>query len=747
MNIRKYISSIMLVSTITISAQNMVKLPTQGSNGEQIIPLSSLDISKMPSGWRTTQANKTVEGNTLTLKGVQYESGVGTHASSTIVIKLNGAVTRFSAVLGIDDEVNKNGNVNYTVTLRGEGGSTSVVAQGNIKRDDAAAKQIDADCIGWKYLILEADKNGVDEYDHVDWANAYFEYQEQNSTPPVAIDADEMSGGPACALTRFGMPGVRMMHPVATTGSDAMVSVSDLPAGLSWNASRSMVEGTIDQEGEYGYNIVITQDGVKESYPVKVIVSSTLQQPTPFMGWLSWNVVEGNISEGVIRTVADAMVSTGLADVGYRYLVIDDLWHATGRESGTDKPLPDAAKFPNGIKPCADYTHSKGLKFGIYSDAGSHTCAGRFGSYGYENIDAKAYADWGVDLLKYDYCNAPGDVDNCIKRYTAMGNALKSSGRDILFYICEWGVREPWKWGAEAGGTSWRCTYDTRDGWVGKNSGIGVTQSLDQMKDLWAYSGPNRYNDADMMCVAIHGTGKSSNDLVVSPGMTQDEYRTQFAMWCMWASPLTLSFDLTKPITADDMKIIANTELIAINQDRLGLQAQYLGTDDNGVMLFAKDLENGDIAIAAVNTADKSTKYTFDFTSIPGLDPDKEYALRDLQKCVDAGTAAGSYAVTVRRHATVVYRLADMSGVESVTADAAMEIKAEAHASTLRVEVSGTGGADCRVLVSDTAGNIIASDRTSDGILELPVGTGHDLLLVNAVCRGRSMTRKVVMAR
>lgn len=247
---------------------------------------------------------------------------------------------------------------------------------------------------------------------------------------------------------------------------------------LVWNEVRSLVEGVIDTEGEYTYMVHVQQGDESSDVEVHLTVSSELQQPVPFMGWLSWNVVQSEISESVIRTVADAMVSQGLADAGYNYLVIDDLWHASYRQSGTNKPLPNATKFPNGMKVCADYVHDKGLKFGIYSDAANKTCAGAFGSYGYETIDANQYAEWGVDLLKYDYCYAPSDVAPAKERYKTMGDALKASGCNILFYMCEWGVREPWRWATETGATCWRATYDTRDGWNGKDGALVLLKVL-----------------------------------------------------------------------------------------------------------------------------------------------------------------------------------------------------------------------------------------------------------------------------
>lgn len=461
-----------------------------------------------------------------------------------------------------------------------------------------------------------------------------------------------------CASTTFSLPGVPYMHKIRPEDPQARISVDSLPVGLVWNEARRLVHGKIDREGIYTYYVLLNTCGRKFRIPITLTISKELQQPTPFMGWLSWNVVERCISEDVIRRVSDAMVSQGLADAGYRYLVIDDFWHAKNREEGTNRPLPDPEKFPNGIHPCADYVHSKGLKMGIYSDAGTMTCGRCFGSYGYENIDAAEYARWGIDLLKYDYCHAPASRSEARARYKAMGDALRETGRNILFYACEWGARQPWKWAAESGATCWRATYDTRDCWHGTPGGIGLLESLDHMKNLWPYNGVNRFNDADMMCVGIHGKGKSSNDLCATgPGMTQDEYRTQFAMWCMWSSPLTLSFDLTKPISDEDLAIITNPELIAINQDPMGQAAEYLG-DINGCQIYAKDLADGSVAIATVNLNDSPQPITIDFAAIPALDTKATYTVRDIQYRRDADTATGQLHITsIPPHATAAFRL------------------------------------------------------------------------------------------
>ena len=443
------------------------------------------------------------------------------------------------------------------------------------------------------------------------------------------------------------------------------------------------------------------QEGKGEPSTAKasLTVQKNLPMAKPMMGWISWNVVQDKISTDVVKQVSDAMVKQGLKDAGYNYLIIDDLWHAKTRHAD-GRPQEDPAKFPIGMKATVDYAHSKGLKFGIYSDAADRTCAGAFGSYGKEAIDAKQYAEWGVDLLKYDYCHAPGDAATAQVRYKAMGDALKASGRDILLYMCEWGAREPWKWGSTTGSPVWRATYDTRDGWNGVQGGIGIIQSIAAMKDLWPYSGVNRFNDADMMCVGIHGTGKSSNDLVAGkPGMTQDEYRTQFALWCMWSSPLLLSFDLTKPITADDKKLMTNADLIALDQDDLGQQAEYIGTTDN-MVYFMKDLANGDVAISATNMSEATKEAVFDFSKFSALDPTVDYYTYDcqLQKAGE-NTVKAMLRTPVRKHATVVYRLGrnKITGISSVPAQ-------KNKKATANFDLSG------RKVANPTAGQLVIAN-------------------------------------
>ena len=306
---------------------------------------------------------------------------------------------------------------------------------------------------------------------------------------------------------------------------------------------------------------------------------------TPQMGWNSWNKFQGNISEEVIKGIADAMVEEGLLEAGYTYLNIDDCWH--GKRDADGFIQVDAKKFPSGMKALADYVHSKGLKMGIYSDAGTETCGGYPGSLGHEYQDAIQYARWGIDYLKYDWCNTPNI--NPQGAYTLISDALRAAGRPILLSMCEWGNSHPWKWARDVG-HSWRttpdiwCDFDSLRVFPGYTQ-FGVLQCINFNDSLRQYAGPGHWNDPDM--------------LEVGNGMTENEDRAHFTMWCMMASPLILGNDLRNMSDAT-RRIILNKEMIAIDQDPLGVQGLHY-CDLDGLSFWFKPLKNGDWAFTILN--------------------------------------------------------------------------------------------------------------------------------------------------
>lgn len=725
---------------------NVVTIP-DAPWGQEYIRLSSLEIEKTKCGWENhaPKKDKSIDGNNITIGGKVYESGVGTHGPSQIIIKLNGSVTDFYTVLGVDDEVKEAGNFDYHVYVKAEGGATEDVAKGTINRFSNQSVDIHADNLsGWKYLYLETSNgnDGTNTCDHVDWANAYLVFQDQNSTRPCIVSAEELTTKLACATTVFSQPNVRFMQKVRSTVTGAQLSVSNLPAGLTWNAARNIVEGVVAEEGVYTYQINVTVDGETTSEDVTLTVSSSLQHPVPFMGWLSWNSVQGNISQKIIEQAVELFQNKGLYECGWNHIMMDDLWQGTRKADGT--PQPNASRFPNGLKTVADYVHKNGMKFGLYTDAADRTCAGAFGSYGYETIDAKTYAEWGVDVVKCDYCYAPDDVETAKKRYKALADAFAAAGNNTMLYICEWGVREPWKWGAEVGGRCWRISQDVRDCWTGSGSGVGVVQSIEAMKNLSAYQGVNRFNDSDMLCTGLHATGKSSNDLCggTGAGMTDDEYATQFALWCMWSSPMALSFDPSKNTLTDaDFKLLRNKELIALNQDRMGQQGDLISEADN-LVVFAKDCENGDVALSVTNMSSSEKQATFDFAAIPALDPTKTYTVRDVMENAEAGEATGTFTTDVRKHATRVFRLAEKKVVDGIASTvSANDFSIVSGKNCVKINMPETAGLAKRILVSDFEGRVVSGLNTTADKANVALAKGTYLITV--VCNAHARTVKV----
>jgi alpha-galactosidase len=318
---------------------------------------------------------------------------------------------------------------------------------------------------------------------------------------------------------------------------------------------------------------------------------------TPPIGWNSWNTFQVNISDELVRGIADKIVSSGMKDAGYTYLVLDDGWMAMERDSVTGNLVPDPKKFPNGMKMLVDYVHSKGLKFGLYNCAGTKTCAGYPGTRGYEYQDARYYASLGIDYLKFDWCNTDGI--NAIEAYTTMSKALKAAGRPIVFSLCEWGTNKPWLW-AENVGELWRTTGDISaifDGYLdhGTWKQQGVMPIVDLQIGLRKFAGPGHWNDPDM--------------LEVGNGMTVNEDKTHFSMWCMLAAPLIAGNDLRK-MSRETESILTNKEVIAVNQDKLGIEGfKYM--DKDSLEEWVKPLANDNWAVCFLNRSQAPVQVNF----------------------------------------------------------------------------------------------------------------------------------------
>jgi alpha-galactosidase len=365
---------------------------------------------------------------------------------------------------------------------------------------------------------------------------------------------------------------------------------------------------------------------------------------TPPMGWNSWNKFGCNVSDELIRGMADAMAKSGLKEAGYQYVVIDDCWQVSRDPEGNI--VADPQRFPSGIKALADYVHSLGLKFGIYSDAGSKTCAGRPGGLGHEYQDALKYAAWGVDYLKYDWCNTT--TQDAKASYANIRHALDAAGRPIVLSICEWGTAKPWLWGNEVGGNLWRSTGDIQDHWEGKVKwkdgsccGNGVVDIIDLQVGIESFAGPGHWNDPDMLEV---GNG----------GLTDTENRSHFSFWAMLAAPLIAGNDLRNMPPATQA-ILTNKEVIAVDQDPLGREGARVSKNGDAEV-WARPLAGGNRAVILFNRGKEEQTITANWEDF-GYPSHLSAAVRDLWQEKDLGKFTGKFSAPVPSHGVVMVAL------------------------------------------------------------------------------------------
>lgn len=351
--------------------------------------------------------------------------------------------------------------------------------------------------------------------------------------------------------------------------------------------------------------------------------------PTPPMGWNSWNHFAEKIDARTVRAQADAMVATGMKDAGYVYINIDDTWEGQRDAKGF---IQANEKFPD-MKTLADYVHSKGLKLGIYSSPAEKTCAGYEGSFGHVQQDAQIYANWGIDYLKYDWCQSDGTAEDMTAEYTKMHEALKKTGRPIVLSLCEYGWHKVWEWGGSVGGNLWRTTGDITDEYDAM-ARIGFGQS-----GLEKYAGPGHWNDPDMLEV---GNG----------GMTEGEYRTHFSLWSILAAPLIAGNDLTTmdPYTID---ILTNREVIAVDQDPLGKQGYPL-TKEGPFEVWMKPMADGSVVVGLFNRSRKTDEMTVSF---PQMGIQTNATVRDVWLRKDLGTFQDKFSAYVPTHGVVLVRI------------------------------------------------------------------------------------------
>jgi alpha-galactosidase len=387
------------------------------------------------------------------------------------------------------------------------------------------------------------------------------------------------------------------------------------------------VAGTLLLIGTVGSAVVVASATPAQALPNGLAL-------TPPMGWNDWNAYGCNVSETLVKQTADKIVSSGLAAAGYQYVNIDDCWMQSSRDAAGNLQ-PDFTKFPDGISGTAAYVHSKGLKLGIYEDAGTATCAGFPGSLGHETADARIFAAWGVDYLKYDNCNNNGSTTQAqyIARYSAMRDALAATGRPIVYSLCEWGVNAPWTWGAGVGNL-WRTTGDIQANFASMLSIFHTNMSLA------AFAGRGAWNDPDM--------------LEIGNGMSATEDRAEFSLWTEMAAPLLAGNNLVNA-SATTLSILGNRSVVAVDQDSLGRQGYLVGSV-NGLDVLAKPLSNGDVSVVLFN--ENATAATISTTvAAIGKSGASSYTLTDLWTGTTS-TTTGTISASVAGHGVVMYRVA-----------------------------------------------------------------------------------------
>ncbi|HPF39018.1 MAG TPA: NPCBM/NEW2 domain-containing protein [Phycisphaerae bacterium] len=609
-----------------------------------VIRLESLNLDLIQQDWGRPGAAKSIDGAPLAIAGKTYDHGLGTHAYSEMNIELFGDAKRFTAYVGLDDEVQCDGAIVFVVIVDDKDAWRSPV----MKKGDAA-KALSIDLTGAKTLslIVEDADNGID-CDHADWANAVIELAPGAKRRPETVSAPTapdpiiaMSAGekpcinPPCITG--ATPGRAFLFRIPTTGERPITfSAENLPDGVTLDRTTGILSGSLRKDGETKVRITAKNAHGEFESTLTIVGGKHKLALTPPMGWNSWNVWGTSIDDARVRAAADWMVRSGLADCGYQYINIDDGWEADRDRLGR---ILTNEKFPD-MKALADYVHSKGLKLGIYSGPGPKTCAGYEASYQHELLDAQSYAAWGIDYLKYDWCSygeiaKDGSLAELRKPYEIMQEALDCVDRDIVYSLCQYGMGNVSEWGADVGGNLWRTTGDITDTWQSLAS-IGFGQA-----GLEQHAGPGHWNDPDMLVVGQVGWGPTLHPTRLS----KHEQVTHITLWSLLASPLLIGCDMTQ---LDDFThaLLANPEVVGVNQDPLGRQASRIWVEDR-LEIWARPLADGSTAVGLFNRGRKAHEIHVDWKLLKRSGPQN---VRDLWRRENAGQFETEYKTIVQPH-------------------------------------------------------------------------------------------------
>jgi len=627
--------------------------PKADEKAGRVLWLAEMALSGILQSWSKPGAKVSVNGTPLRIGGQRFKRGIGTHAASRFAIDLKGAALRFRAKVGVDDEV---ATAPASVIFRVYADRKKVFESG-VLRGGNAPVDVDVDLAGVARLdLIVNDASDSIDYDHADWADAALILKKDAGATalpariPIKAPAREILTPPAPDTPRINAPGVigagperEFIYTIPVSGKRPVrIAAEGLPKGISLDPATGIVRGETGPAAEYKIRLTAENKHGRAEKTIRLVIGQGLAK-TPPMGWNNWNCWGRAIDDGKVRAAADAMVASGLAEHGWIYINVDDCWQ--GERDPKTKIIAPNSNFPD-MKALADYVHAQGLRFGVYTDAGPKTCAGYEASKGFEEIDARTYAQWGVDYVKVDWCNTDG-MDPA-QAYSIMGSALKGCGRDIVFSICNWGFKDPWTWGAKAGGNLWRTTGDIADNWR------CVVRYASAQAPIAEWAGPGGWNDPDMLVVGKMGWGPPLRDSKLTP----NEQYSHVSWWCLLSAPLLLGCDLTQ---LDDftLNLLTNDEVLAVNQDVLGRQARRV-VQTPEIEVWAKDMSDGSKAVGVFSVGD------YDL----GLDQNIEYRLewkalgisgawkaRDLWRQKDMGEFIGGMGVSLPEHGVILMSL------------------------------------------------------------------------------------------
>jgi alpha-galactosidase len=667
--------------------------------------LEDLHIERIEQGWGTAGARKSVSGQPLTLRGKVYPHGVGSHTPAEIRIPVAGGALRFVATVGIDDEVGSRGSARILVQVDGKQVARTAMLTGG-----GALAELDVDLKGAKELVLTLSDEGDNDSDHLDLANAQLVMARtdgagiQIAAPAATAEArielprtDAADGRPQIngARVAAGTPGRPFQFLVPATGERPLAfSAEGLPGGLALDGSTGIIRGSLQKPGVTVATLHV-KNGKGEATRQLVIDAGVHKlAPTPPLGWNSWNCWGLSVDDAKVRAAADGFIKSGLAAHGFTYVNIDDGWEiaiprpprgrgrgAAAQSAPATLPMPVTraadgtilvnGKFPD-MKGLGEYIHSKGLKFGIYSSPGPTTCGGYTASWQHEEQDARTWASWGVDYIKYDWCsysnvaprapqgsvprvNSGFTIETLKKPYQLLRTVLDSQDRDMVMSLCQYGWGNVWEWGAEDGinGNVWRATGDITDNWQSM-SRIGFAQNGHE-----AFTGPGHWNDTDMLVVGKVGWGPRLHD----SRLTQNEQMTHISLWSILAAPMLLGCDLTQ---LDDFTtaLMSNDEVLAVDQDPLGKQGKRI-SEEGMQQVWARPLWDGTVAVGLFNLGNEPAKVSVSLKELNaglGVTLAGAAPVRDLWRLKDLEAVGDGVSAEVPRHGAVLLKIGKPEG-------------------------------------------------------------------------------------